>query len=86
MILIVAVSLFLVEKFFDIAFKVGDEATHFYDLLVKLKVLDKKGKKTPNIILGINLVTKFFDLGPKQQDFWPKNNMFKENNFILGLK
>ena len=44
-ILIVAVSLFLVEKFFDIAFKVGDEAKHFYDLLVKLKVLDKKGKK-----------------------------------------
>ena len=46
-ILIVAVSLFLVEKFFDVAFKVGDEAKHFYDLLVKLKVLDKKGKKNP---------------------------------------
>ena len=44
-ILIVAISLFLVEKFFDVAFKVGDEAKHFYDLLVKLKVLDKKGKK-----------------------------------------
>ena len=43
-ILIVAVSLFLVEKFFDAVFKVGDEAKHFYDLLVKVKVLDKKGK------------------------------------------
>ena len=85
-ILIVAISLFLVEKFFNVAFKVGDEAKHFYDLLVKLKVLDKKGKKNPNIILGINLVTKFFDLGPKQQEFWPKINMFKHNNFILGLK
>ena len=42
-ILIVATSLFLVEKFFDVAFKVGDEAKHFYDLLVKLYVLDKKG-------------------------------------------
>merc|ERR1712086_640191 len=46
-ILIVAISLFLVEKFFDIAFKVGDEAKHFYDLLVKLKVLDKKEKDEP---------------------------------------
>ena len=58
-ILIVAISLFLVEKFFDVAFKVGDEAKNFYELLVALKVLDKKGKKTPNIILGINLVMKF---------------------------
>ena len=48
-ILIVAVSLFLIEKFFDVAFKVGDEAKHFYELLVKLKVLDKKGKKKPLI-------------------------------------
>ena len=56
-ILIVAISLFLVEKFFNVAFKVGDEAKHFYELLVKLKVLDKKGKKKPlNIILGINSV------------------------------
>ena len=45
-ILIVAVSLFLVEKFFDVAFQVGDEAKNFYELLVNLKVLDKKGKKT----------------------------------------
>ena len=45
-ILIVAVSLFLVEKFYDVAFQVGDEAKNFYELLVNLKVLDKKGKKT----------------------------------------
>ena len=46
-ILIVAVSLFLVEKFYDVAFQVGDEAKNFYELLVNLKVLDKKGKKKP---------------------------------------
>ena len=42
-ILLVAVLLFVVEKFFSKMFKVQDEAENFYDLFVKMSVL--KGKK-----------------------------------------
>ena len=42
-ILLVAVLLFVVEKFFSKMFKVKDEAENFYDLFVKMSVL--KGKK-----------------------------------------
>ena len=42
-ILLVAVLLFVVEKFFSKMFKVQDEAENFYDLFVKMSIL--KGKK-----------------------------------------
>ena len=78
-ILIVAISLFLVEKFFDIAFKVGDEAKHFYELLVKLKVLDKKGKKKTSMYISLIWVLN-------SKIFGQKSICSKDNNFILVIK